>query len=440
MRHAVAELHAAEREEPEEARRRGTAAALATARHAAAHSPFLRELYEAHGITPESLRHADDLLRVPVLTKQMLREHADRILSEHADLRDVVRGATGGSTGVPTPYYHDTTWWCRATAGAVRGDEWTGFRLGEREASVWGTPLAESRFQRLRRTAGERARNLLFLAGFDLSPAVLSRKLDALYRFRPRLVTAYASLLRVVSEAIIASGRPPLHPRGVISTAEPLTRETRELVERAFGAPVFDRYGSRELGIVAQECSEHDGLHVVSPHVHVEIDVDGRPARPGESGRLLITLLDNHAFPMVRYEVGDLATAAGDAPCPCGIGYPRIARVDGRSMDVLWTSAGGALSGAFFPHLMKEFSWVEAFQVVQDEAGAVEVRVVTAHEPGADDVATVIEPAREMLGSLPVRVTRVRELERTPSGKVRVTQSRYEPEARVAAAATERAR
>src|SRR5207247_7081055 len=93
--------------------------------------------------------------------------------------------------------------------------------------------------------------------------------------------------------------------------------------------------------------------------------------RPGASGRSLVTLLDNASFPLVRYEVGDLATEGPPGRCACGLPQRRLARVDGRQLDVIWTAAGGALTGVFFPHLMKEHRWVAAFQVVQDAAGAL---------------------------------------------------------------------
>ena len=351
VRTALADLRAAERDDPATVRRRSLGQALATARRAAERSPLLRELYREAGVTAADLRGDDvaALRALPPLTKEILRAHADDIVCDDADRSDLVRGATGGSTGVPSPYFHDTEWWCCATAAAMRGDEWTGWRTGERVASVWGTPLEETRRARLRRTVLERARNFLFLPGFDLSPDVLERKLEEMYAFRPRLVTGYASLLRAAAEGILASGRRPLRPLALVSSAEPLPPETRATVERAFGAPVYDRYGCRELGIVAQECEQHDGLHVVLPHVWVEIDVDGRPAAPGETGRLLITLLDNDSFPMVRYEVGDLATAGDDSPCPCGLSYPRLRAVEGRILDVLWNARGGALTGVFLP-------------------------------------------------------------------------------------------
>jgi phenylacetate-CoA ligase len=376
----------------------------------------------------------EDFRRLPVLTKDDLRGHAEEIVREDADRADLVRGATGGSTGVPTPYYHDTAWWLRASAAALRGDEWTGWRLGERHANLWGTPLAESPKARLVRVLGERARNQLFLPSFDLSPRVLDGHVDALLRWSPRLVTGYASVLEAFARRMEERGIALSGTGAVVSSADALTPPMRARISAAFGAPVFDRYGCRELGIVAQECHLHDGLHLAAEHVYVEVDAGGRPARPGETGRLLLTLLPPASFPFVRYEVGDAAVAGNGEPCPCGLPSLRLARIEGRLVDVLRRADGSAFTGLFFPHLMKEYAWVEGFQVVQDERGDLEIRVVLrGAAPSAPEQESVVRHTRNAIGEgLGIRLSFVGELEKTPSGKVRITRCLWKgPSARV---------
>lgn len=406
--------------------------ALDAARGAGLHSPYFRRAYRGHG----AIETMDEFRRLPVVTKEMLREHLDEMLRDGTDRRTLQRGATGGSTGVPTPYYHDEAWWTRASATALRGDMWAGWRMGEVHATLWGTPLSETPRAKWTRIAGERARNQIFLPSFDLSDANVDRNVDRLVAGAPRLVTGYASVLTAHARRILGRGVEMPRPRSVVSSAETLRPEMREAVERAFGAPVYDRYGCRELGMIAQECSVHQGLHVATEHVYAEVDVDGRPARPGETGRLLVTLLGEPAFPFVRYEVGDAAVQGDDEPCLCGLPFPRLARVEGRLLDVLRRAGGGALSGTFFPHLLKEFPFVREFQVVQDETGAVEIRIVPeGPRPSADLVEPVVAATAAALGGLPVRVEFVAALERTPAGKVRITHSRWDGRARAAAPA-----
>lgn len=425
LREQLAAIRAAEAATPRATRDAWERRAVEAARVARDRTPYYRDLY--HGRGP--LETIEDFRRLPVVSKETMRAHVEEMLHEGADRRTLQKGATGGSTGVPTPYYHDDAWWARASAAALRGDEWAGWRIGDRNATLWGTPLSETFKGRLLRVVGEHAKNQLFLPSFDLADANLDRNIDRLVRARPVLVTGYASVLVAHARRIAERGVEFPSPRSIVSSAETLRPAMREQIEKAFGAPVYDRYGCRELGLIAQECSVHDGLHIASEHVYVEIDAGGRPARPGESGRVLVTLLGGLTFPFVRYEVGDAAVAANDEPCLCGVPFPKLARVEGRLLEVLRKADGGTLSGTFFPHLMKEFPFVREFQVVQDERGAVEIRVVPeGTEPPAAAVAPILAETQKVLGAVPVRVAFVAALERTPSGKVRVTQSRWNPE------------
>ncbi|MCG3135604.1 MAG: Phenylacetate-coenzyme A ligase [Planctomycetes bacterium] len=426
LRASIAEIEAAERDDPGAVAARWERRAVESARAAAAGSPWFR----ARLGPPEEIRTIDDFRKLPVTRKQDLSAHAERMLRSDADLRSLQRGATGGSTGEPTPYWHDEAWWVRASAVAMRGDQWTGWSLGDRTATLWGTPLAESVRARLVRTLGERARGQLFLAGFDLTRARVDEHLGRLLSWRPVVVTGYASILSAYVDRMEERGVTLPGVRAVVSAAEPLPPELRARIERAFGAPVFDRYGCRELGMIAQESSCHAGLHVACEHVHVEIEKDGRPARPGETGRVLVTLLGEPAFPFVRYEVGDAAVAADAAPCLCGIPNPRIARVDGRLLDIVRRRDGSGLTGVFFPHLMKEFAWVRLFQVAQSADGSVDVRVVPRDGGGDGDAreALAAEIRRALGPGIDVAVRLVADLERTPSGKVRVTRSDFHPQ------------
>src|SRR6185503_4307806 len=102
--------------------------------------------------------------------------------------------------------------------------------------------------------------------------------------------------------------------------------------------------GSRECCDIACECEQHNGLHVYSPNVFVEIvDELENACPPGKTGRLLVTLLNNPDFPMIRYQIGDMAEAADSDFCSCGLTWPRIKRLQGRADDMLTTEDGTLL-------------------------------------------------------------------------------------------------
>src|SRR5205085_2579221 len=120
---------------------------------------------------------------------------------------------------------------------------------------------------------------------FELSADKMAGEVVALCeRVRPRVIVGFANALyetaRCLEERAV-SVRPPL---GIVSAAEKLFPHQRETIERAFRAPVYDRYGCREVMIIGAECSEHSGLHVAADNLYVEIARDGRPCGPGEPG------------------------------------------------------------------------------------------------------------------------------------------------------------
>ena len=161
-----------------------------------------------------------------------------------------------------------------------------------------------------------------------------------------------------------------------MSAAGTLHDVQRELIERVFGAPVFNRYGSREVGDMACECDQHRGLHVSTPTHYIEIVRDGgTAARPGEIGEVLVTLLTNFAMPLIRYRIGDLA-AWSEEPCTCGRAWPLLKSVVGRVTDTFLTAKGTRIHGEYFTHLFYFRDWIRQFQVVQVGYDEILLKVV----------------------------------------------------------------
>jgi phenylacetate-CoA ligase len=139
----------------------------------------------------------------------------------------------------------------------------------------------------------------------------------------------------------------------IMACAGTVTPEWREILQRVFRAQVFDKYGSRECADIACECAAHRGLHVYSPNVFVEVvDERGRECSPGQIGRILVTLLTNPSFPMIRYQIGDLGVWSEWPHCECGLPFPKLQSIQGREDDMLLTSDGTLLSSVFIRHFV----------------------------------------------------------------------------------------
>jgi phenylacetate-CoA ligase len=209
--------------------------------------------------------------------------------------------------------------------------------------------------------------------------------------------------------------------RAIISTSEPLTAPRRELIRQAFNVPVQNEYGCGEVGPIAYECRA-GSLHVMSQSLEVEILSDtGEPCRPGVVGQVVVTDLNNHAFPLIRYAIGD--HAAWGRPCACGLPFPVLAELLGRQYDYLEDGAGRRYHGEavmyIFEDLREEGFDIPAFQVLQHRPGEARLLLVAPTAPARLD-----EKLREMfrirLGQMELKIERRDEIPRASSGKRRL--------------------
>jgi phenylacetate-CoA ligase len=389
-------------------------------RHAYRNVPYYRARMQERKLRPEDIRGQEDLPRLPFLTKQDIREHLYfDILSETADRSRMLKVTTSGSTGEPFVCYADKDQLEFRWAATLRAQEWTGYRFGDPTVRLWHQTIGLSPSQAAKERADARLSNRTHIPIFEMSEARLGEMIARISERRPVLIDGYAEAFDFLAQYVGARGGLGFRPKAVMSSAQTLPRRSREIIEKAFGCRVFDKYGSREFSGVAYECDAHAGHHVVSEGYIVEILVDGRPAAPGETGEIVITDLNNFCLPFLRYRIGDLAVAMADEPCTCGRGSPRIGDIQGRVQSIIQGTDGRYVPGTFFAHALKEYDYAIArFQIVQEEAGAIRMRLVRGlrySENTLDEVKALI---RQYLGErLRIDVDFVDQIEMVRTGK-----------------------
>jgi len=167
-----------------------------------------------------------------------------------------------------------------------------------------------------------------------------ARHILLLQDVRPAGLCATPSFALHIAETMHEQGGDPrgLGLRYGLYGAEPWTEGLRGALERAFGCPAYDVYGLSEIvgPGVAGECEAREGLHLADDHFLPEIidPATGAVLPPGHEGELVLTTLTKRALPLIRYRTGDVTTLT-DAACACGRTSARIARVKGRSDDML---------------------------------------------------------------------------------------------------------
>ena len=364
--------------------------------HAAATCPFYRDAWQAAGIDPAGVRTLEDLRRLPIVGKDDIRQHGDRLISTRYRKQDLRRAKTGGSTGVSLEVFCDEPGIQQRAGAALRADEWSGWRMGQPMAAVWGNPPPLTTWKsRLRATLKER---IIYLDTMRIDRPALDRFLAEWDRLRPGLLFGHAHSLFILAEYLRDTGR-QLRPTGIVATSMMLLDSERRVIEAACGVPVTNRYGCEEVSLIACECERHQGLHLNADHVITEfLRDDGTPCAPGEDGRLVVTELVNRGQPLIRYELGDRGVPAA-GPCPCGRGLPLMERVTGRTADFLRAEAGYRVQGiSIIENTLTKLPGIRQMQIVQDEPLRLQVNLVPGPGWGDDVAAELVATLRGILG------------------------------------------
>ena len=374
--------------------------------------PFYRDLMDKAGITPMDVRSRNDLDALPIVTKDMMRTAYPKRTTRNTGQK-TFEVSTSGSTGQNFFVTEDLQ-----TAGMYRAAfmlalEWSGWQLGEAHLQTGMT---------LKRSADRRLKDIIlkchYVSAFDLSDASLDAVLELLERHRIKYVWGYPGSLYCLAQRARRRGwNRPL--RSVVTWGDSLYVHYRRTIEQAFSTRVFDTYGCGEGVQIAAQCGVANTYHVHTPDVIVEcVDEDGRPVKEGQPGGVLLTRLHAGPMPLIRYRVGDVGVTRGGG-CECGRGYECLDSIQGREADIIVTSSGNRLIVHFFTGILEHFREIETFQVVQQDAGTLLVRVVPVGDLSNDTINRITCALKEHGADMRIDVERVATIPLSAGGKRR---------------------
>lgn len=391
--------------------------------HAFRTTEFYRQRLDDCGIGEGPIHSVAELAQLAPVSKSDLQQHCAEMISSAYKKSDLFEDASGGSTGVPTVFYKDLDRHNLRRADQMRHDRWSGWDVGDRWALIWGARKdlidETSGWEKLRERYFERC---ISLDAFELTDDKMQDYAERLQRFRPKMILGYAKALDRFSQFLLENRQlSGIRPEGIISSAECLSETMRERIQEAFGCKVLNRYGSREVGLIASDCGCGKGLHVNSDNLLVEILEDGKPATSGE---VVVTDFWNYGMPLIRYRMDDRAMRAPH-DCGCGRGLPLLASIDGRSSDFLTAMDGTLVHGEFFTHLFYGLDSVSKFQFVQESISNTVINVVPLRPENRDNLESVVDATRRILGdATQVQLNWCDEIPATSSGKFRFTISK----------------
>jgi phenylacetate-CoA ligase len=207
----------------------------------------------------------------------------------------------------------------------------------------------------------------------------LDEYLQQIIKFNPRYIRGYPSSIAILAEHALEHGIGGINPKGVMTTAETLSKSQREMISSAFHCDVFDQFGCFDGGANACECDQHSGYHIsVERSVHEFLDDSGSPVAPGENGHIILTDLWNYAMPFIRYDAGDMGVPT-DRTCPCGRGLPLLEKITGRTVEQIVLPDGKRLPGLLLTDIFEHGDVVTAiqdYQIVQEKVDKFVINIV----------------------------------------------------------------
>ena len=388
---------------------------------------YYREIMDNANLKPEDIVSLSDIEKLPILTKQIIQERMPDMLSHQYEQSELIKDSSGGSTGEPTIYYKDLARHNLRRADQIRHDRWSGWDIGKRKALVWGAQRDLKAVQSFREHIIARYIERQWeLDAFEMSDQEMDKFTSILENVQPSMILGYANALYLYAEYLLKNN-PNHHIKldGIVSSAETLTNEKRQTIESAFKCKVLNRYGSREVGLIASECKQQSGLHINAENILLELVDENAHAVSSGNGDILVTDFWNFGMPLIRYKLGDVGTVS-ETGCSCGRGLPLLGNVAGRTGDFFISKRGEKIHGEYFTHLFYEVPEVKQFQMIQESLDLIVFNLVEAEESkNREYLENIITKTKDMLGeTVEIKTNFLKEIKPTSTGKLLFTISK----------------
>ena len=405
--------------------------------------PYYTKLFDRLGLKPEDIQTRADLIKLPILTKQIIRDNYDDLMSTTIPVSRLIKSSTGGSTGTPLQFCKDAKEWSGQKAATLRAWEWYGLHLGDKIFSLGGNSIVKKK----KKFSYKNVYDEVIMRNFkhssaDVTDEGMQKHYESLMKLKPVAIRGYGSSLYIFARYIEKNQFPVCPIKVVLTTGEVLVPEYRRKLEQVFQAPVYDEYGAGDGGILSHECPERDGLHIEESLCVIEItDKAGSVLPDGQVGYVTTTDLENYAFPFLRYHVGDMAYIKS-GECPCGRQSRRFGEIMGRAGRLVYTKQGVPISPTMLPIMMYPnldyhnlesqvlYNKIDKFQIRQDKVGDIQV-LLKMKDKADEDPATydfiITNYQNHFVGS-EVSLSFVDEIPVLPSGKEDYCVSEFEYE------------
>lgn len=350
----------------------------------------------------------------PILTKTDLKENWDEIVvPQYKSYSDNCIKFTSGSTGTPFKMIMDRYKHCRWIAGNKVFRARDGVQSHEKTVFISETVADKNiPMERMNRD------NVYYISCRYFDDNSLHDLICYLNDNDVRSLTLMASLVDRLAK-FVKSGRAPKLKTpllGVFSVSEALKESARQTMSEFFGCPIYILYANEENGVLGVEDGSDNGcLANTADFLFEVLKVDEDvPVEDGEIGRLVITDYFNKAFPIIRYDNGDLVKKK---TMPDGSIY--FSEIGGRVVDALYTTDGRMILYFDCISFLEPLTDIKQFQLVQNTYHDF-VWILNTNNHSYEKM--IVEHCKELFGqNSSWTFEYVEEIPKLRSGKTRMT-------------------
>lgn len=351
----------------------------------------------------------------PILTKLDLIEHFEEHCVPEGKIpgqngRPVYIQKTGGSTGVPFSVPQDYLKRQRRISEIKYFNELDGFKSHERlcHCRVWTQWQKKSKWQTFKE-------NIYAFNVENMGDETIDELVELISSKRIEVLRGYASWHRTLAEAILEGkvDKAKLESlKLIISESDALDERTREIFEEQLHCPIIDSYGNEENGTFGyQTIGSTNFVMNHAGYIFEVLDFESdKPVKRGEIGRLVVTDLFNHAFPMIRYDTGDACIFDGAED-----EWPTMSLLMGRKLDIIFDSEGNPIQPMAFSRILKNFPEIKQWQFIQTGEFAYTLKASLRSTDNNDEI---MRQLRRIVGEAGVvSIEQVEEIPVLRSGK-----------------------
>ena len=361
---------------PEELRARNERCFLELFNKAYDNSPFYQKLYSDAGINKEDIKSLEDIKKLPIITKDMIKAHAEEI--RIAPKWKLIKNHTSGTTGTPLMVYEDWPSIWREQAYFYCYRKRCGYTYGQPIVSLRGNLEKKDLFLKVHIS------NTLYLSSYNINPQTTELYFNQIVRHNPVAIEGYPSSLYSLALMMRDKGL-QLHIPVAFTSSESLLDYQRELIEKQLDTQIYDHYGTTERTIRLSESFNHNGYFEDPGYSINEYTEDGE----------ITTSLINYSFPLIRYKGNDVIELMEATEENLQV---IVKKIQGRKSSYLIGKDGTEYSGALLTRVFKDISTIDNAQFVQEKKGEVKLNYVPGNGFTKEDEQKLKNAVIEQLG------------------------------------------